>query len=78
VRVVRPWGDLDAVARERPADRSDPVGASVLRDELADHRDRGSLSRAKKVVAAFKISIVRSSLRVRTLERSDIALRGRW
>ena len=30
VRVVGPWGDLDAVARERPADRSDPVGASVL------------------------------------------------
>jgi hypothetical protein len=40
------------------ADRYDPELLAMLVDELADQRWRGSSSRAKKIEAAFRISLV--------------------
>ncbi len=60
-RVEGSRGDLDVVLGEHAADRSDPEPVGVLGDELADQRRRGSVSRTKKDVAAFRISMVCSS-----------------
>lgn len=65
-RVERARGDLEAVLGEHTADRSDPEPVPVVGDEATDlsrgqRCERGSLSRTKKDVAAFKISIVCSS-----------------
>jgi hypothetical protein len=61
--VVASRSDLAALRGQRTADRSDPEPSLVLGDEPADPRDRGSHSRAEKLVAALKISTVRSSRR---------------
>jgi len=54
------------MGRERPCSisarpRSDSEPSPVLGDQLTDHRRRGTLSRTKKLVAAFRISTVCSS-----------------
>src|SRR6202007_741245 len=63
------WGDRHTVLGQRTANRSDPEAGLVLGDELADRtgqrRLRGSLSRAKKDVAALRISMVCSSSALR-------------
>jgi hypothetical protein len=56
-------GDRHTVLREHAADRSDPETVPVISDERTDlrcgqRRERGSLSRTKKDVAALRISIV--------------------
>ena len=56
-------GDRTAVLGEHAADRSDPEPSTLLGDERTDQRRRGSLSRAKKLVAALRISTVSSSSR---------------
>ena len=61
VGVIGPRGDRTTVLGKHAADRSDPEGGSMLGNESTDHRCRGSLSRAKKVVAAFKMATVCSS-----------------
>ena len=63
-------GDRHTVLREHAADRSDPETVPVASDERTDlrcaqRRERGSLSRTKKDVAAFRISIVCSSSALR-------------
>ena len=58
---VRSRSDLATVRAQRPADRCDPEPRPVLGDETADPRRGGSHSRTKKVVAAWRISIVLSS-----------------
>ena len=58
VRPVGARGDLHAVHGQCAADRYDPELLAMLVDELADQRCRGSHSRAKKLVAALRISIV--------------------
>ena len=61
--VERSRGDLAAVLAEHPADRNDPEPSAMLGNERTDQRCRGSLARTKKLVAAFRISIVSSSSR---------------
>jgi hypothetical protein len=62
-------GDLDTVLAEHATDRLDPIMAGThLIDEPADQRWRGSSSLAKKIEAAFKISL--ASFRSRTSARS--------
>jgi hypothetical protein len=55
----------------------------VPSDELADQRGSGSLSRVKKAVAAFRISIVRSNsaflrFNARISIASPLVTPGRW
>ena len=59
--IERSRGDPAAVLRQHATDRSDPEPSPVLGDERTDQRCRGSLSRTKKDVAAFRISTVCSS-----------------
>ena len=70
-RESRQRGKQASSDREHAADRSDPETVPVAGDELADRtgqrRLRGSLSRTKKLVAAFRISIVCSSSALRRL-----------
>jgi hypothetical protein len=56
-------GDLDAVRGQHAADRHDPETVLLGVDELTDQRCSGSCSRAKKLVAALRISMVCSSSR---------------
>src|SRR4029077_6995129 len=71
--AVRAWGDLHTVLGEHAADRLDPETAGPhLVDESADQRWRGSSSRAKKIEAAFRISL--ASLRSR-FSRSNSLIR---
>jgi hypothetical protein len=56
-RVVRGWGDRQAVLSEHGADRVDPELVAVSVDVVDDHRSRRSTSAAaKNAVAVFKIS----------------------
>src|SRR6187200_263953 len=63
--VVGAWSDLNVVKLQRSTDRCDSEPGSVLGDEPANDWGRGSHSRAKKDVAAFKISTVNSSSALR-------------
>ena len=70
--VEGPRGDLNTVLAQHAADRSDPEAVPVISNELthlrcAQRRERGSLSRAKKDVAALRISMVCSSSALRRL-----------
>lgn len=68
---IRASGDLHALLGEHAADRIDPVTLCThLIDELADQRRRGSISRAKKIEAAFRISL--ASFRSRTSRSSSL------
>lgn len=78
---VRAWGDLHSLCGEHSADRLDPVSCCTHPvDELADQRRRGggtsrlrgTSSLAKKIEAAFRISL--ASLRSRT-SRSRVLIR---
>jgi hypothetical protein len=60
LEVLRVLAD-HALRRQGTADRHDPEPAAVGVDKRADQRCSGSCSRAKKPVAADRISIVRSS-----------------
>lgn len=61
--VERSRGDLAAMLGAHPADRNDPEPSAMPGNERTDQRRRGSLSRAKKVVAALRISMFSSSSR---------------
>ena len=70
---VRAWGDLHALLSEHAADRLDPEPSCThLIDESTDQRWRGSSSLAKKIEAAFRISL--ASLRSR-FSRSSCLIR---
>src|SRR5581483_10719587 len=66
-RVVGGWGEL-----QHPADRLDPPPLSVPIDERHYFGSRGSSSRAKKLAAAFRISL---ALRSSRFSRSSSTLR---
>ena len=71
-RVEGSRGDRHTVLGEHAADRSDPETVPVISDERTDlrrgqRRERGSLSRTKKDVAALSISMVCSSSALRRL-----------
>jgi hypothetical protein len=63
VRPVGSRGDRHVLDPQGATDRYDPDPLLVFVDELADQRPSGSHSRAKKVVAALRISIVCPSSR---------------
>ena len=72
---VGPRGDLAALLAQDPTDRLDRValGSHVV-DERHDQRLRGSSSPAKKIVAAFRISLSSRSRRFSAFSRLDLGL----
>lgn len=59
--VERRRSDLPAMLRQHPTDRNNPEPRPMLGNELTHHRHCGSFSRTKKLVASFRISMVRFS-----------------
>src|SRR5215216_4146717 len=68
--AVAARGDRQALLTQDPADRLDPVPSRTLHvDERADQRWRGSSSLAKKIEAAFRISLASRRSRTSALSR---------